>query len=89
VSWENAFVSPRDWKERIQDILEAISKKSPAPEGYGTVLEGMAELLGCARRAASHTINNVMAATYWEIGRKIVEFEQNRKEPGEVLGTFA
>jgi superfamily II DNA or RNA helicase len=29
-----------------------------------------------ARRAAAHSVNAVMTATYWQVGRRIVEFEQ-------------
>jgi len=34
------------------------------------------DLLESARRTSSRTINAIMTATYWEIGRRIVEFEQ-------------
>jgi len=43
---------------------------------YGGLIGGIAELLGGARRTAARTINALMTATYWEIGRRIVEFEQ-------------
>lgn len=43
---------------------------------YASVLTGMVELLRSARYATARTINSFMAATYWEIGRRIVEFEQ-------------
>jgi predicted nuclease of restriction endonuclease-like (RecB) superfamily len=47
--------------------------------GYGRVLSGMVELLESARRAAARTVNAVMTATYWEMGRRIVEVEQRGK----------
>ena len=37
-------------------------------------------LLEEARRQAGRSINAIMTATYWEIGRKIVEFEQSGHE---------
>jgi DUF1016 N-terminal domain len=43
---------------------------------YGGLIGGIAELLEAARRTAARTINALMTATYWEIGRRIVEFEQ-------------
>ena len=49
---------------------------------------GIAELLEAARRTAARTVNTLMTATYWEIGRRIVEFEQGgekRAEYGEAL----
>lgn len=43
---------------------------------YTDVLTGIVDLLESARRAAARSVNAVMTATYWEIGRRIVEFEQ-------------
>jgi predicted nuclease of restriction endonuclease-like (RecB) superfamily len=43
---------------------------------YDKVLSGVVELLGAARRASARAVNSVMTATYWEIGRRIVEHEQ-------------
>lgn len=46
------------------------------PNDYDEVLAGISELLGRARHTAAQTINAVLTATYWEVGRRIVEFEQ-------------
>lgn len=43
---------------------------------YSGIHEGIVELLEAARRAAARSVNALMTATYWEIGRRIVEFEQ-------------
>ena len=43
---------------------------------YDHVLSDMVDLLNSARRTAARTVNAVMTATYWEIGRRIVELEQ-------------
>jgi len=43
---------------------------------YGKVLAGVTELLDGARRASARVVNSLMTATYWEIGRRIVEHEQ-------------
>ena len=43
---------------------------------YENVLSGVVELLDAARRAAARTVNSLMTATYWEMGRRIVEHEQ-------------
>src|SRR6185369_3106810 len=40
-------------------------------------------LLEAARRVSARTVNAFMTATYWEIGRRIVEFEQGGKERAE------
>jgi hypothetical protein len=50
--------------------------------GYDEVLTGMAELLESDRRTAARAINAIMTATYWEIGRRIVEFEQGGQRTG-------
>ena len=39
----------------------------------------MVDLLEQARRASARAVNSIMTATYWEIGRRIVEFEQGGK----------
>jgi hypothetical protein len=43
---------------------------------YDKVLSGVVELLDAARRASARVVNTLMTATYWEIGRRIVEHEQ-------------
>jgi len=44
--------------------------------GYGDLVSGIGELLETARRTTTRSVNAIMTATYWEIGRRIVEFEQ-------------
>jgi len=44
--------------------------------GYDAVLTGLVDLLDQARRQAARSVNAVMTATYWEIGRRLVEVEQ-------------
>ena len=46
------------------------------PAAYGDIHSGIVELLESARRAAARSVNALMTASYWEIGRRIVEFEQ-------------
>lgn len=41
------------------------------------------EILKSARQKAYNTINSVMVESYWKIGRRIVEEEQNGKERAE------
>jgi hypothetical protein len=48
----------------------------PEIPGYDAVLSGLFELLESARRAAARSVNAVMTAAYWEMGRRIVEHEQ-------------
>jgi predicted nuclease of restriction endonuclease-like (RecB) superfamily len=58
----------------------SLAKRNHTTQDYDTVLSGIAELLESARRASARAVNAVMTATYWEIGRRIVEFEQAGKE---------
>ena len=55
---------------------KTLTPKNQKLAGYNTVLSGVAELLESARRASARATNAVMTATYWEIGRRIVEYEQ-------------
>ena len=73
-------------------MKKSITKKSTsAPEaahGYSALLVGVSELLASVRQASARAVNAFMTATYWEIGRRIVEFEQGgerRAEYGEEL----
>ncbi len=59
-----------------------------AADTYTTALNDVVDLMQAARRAAARSVNAIMAATYWEIGRRIVEFEQHgarRAEYGKRL----
>lgn len=47
-----------------------------AGHDYSGLVNGVSELLEAARRASARTVNAFMTATYWEVGRRIVEFEQ-------------
>jgi len=58
------------------------------PSDYNEVLASVVELLDAARRASARVVNSLMTATYWEIGRRIVEHEQagaKRAGYGEAL----
>lgn len=50
---------------------------------YDAALAGISDLLARARRAAARSVNSLLAATYWEVGRRIVEFEQRGKARAE------
>ena len=47
------------------------------PEPYGQLVTGISGLLDDARRTVVRSANHVLVSTYWEIGRRIVEFEQD------------
>ena len=46
---------------------------------YATVHTDIVALLESARRAAARSVNALMTASYWEVGRRIVEAEQQGK----------
>lgn len=55
---------------------------------YGGLLSNVSELLEQARRTSARAVNAVMTATYWQVGQRIVEFEQageKRAEYGAAL----
>lgn len=55
----------------------------PLRDRYSGLVSGIGELLESARHATVRVVNSFMTATYWEIGRRIVEFEQGgRKRAG-------
>ncbi|MDY4316867.1 PDDEXK nuclease domain-containing protein [Pectobacterium actinidiae] len=49
------------------------------PAGYAGIHSGIVEVLDAARHAAARSVNALMTASYWEIGRRIVEAEQRGK----------
>jgi len=47
---------------------------------YGQLLADISGLLEQARRTAARSVNAVLTAAYWQIGRRIVEHEQGGKQ---------
>ena len=57
-------------------------------KGYEAVLADVVSFIGAGRRASVRASNAIMTATYWGVGRRIVEEEQQgavRAEYGEEL----
>jgi len=46
------------------------------PGNYEAIRAEIVNLLNAARAASARTVNSLMTASYWEIGRRIVRFEQ-------------
>lgn len=60
-----------------------MAKKAASPDvvmrpaaDYTGLLGDVVSLVEAARHAAVRSVNSVMTATYWKIGRRIVEVEQ-------------
>lgn len=67
-------------------MRKARKPKSPAivPEpNYGRLVSDLSDLLENARRSAARAVNGILTATYWEVGRRVVEFEQRGKARAE------
>ena len=61
---------------------KSVSKSTPLAN-YDAVLSSVIELLDAARRSSARAVNSIMTATYWEVGRRIVEFEQRGEKRAE------
>lgn len=65
----------------MTDKKRSARRKAPTalPAGYAGIHSSIVELLDTARQAAARSVNTLMTASYWEIGRRIVEAEQQGK----------
>jgi len=52
-------------------------------ENYNLLIGDISSLLESARRTSARAVNTILTATYWEIGRRIIEFEQSGEERAE------
>ncbi|MDI6731245.1 MAG: PDDEXK nuclease domain-containing protein [Candidatus Margulisbacteria bacterium] len=63
-----------------------MTKNLPKKREYQELIETIGSLLQQARQKTFQVINNVLVRTYWEIGRLIVEYENNAGEKAEYGG---
>ena len=79
--------------DRVSPKRLASKERSGPIEGYASIVSELIDLVESARRVSARSINALMTATYWEIGRRIVEFEQGGKRRAkygeELLGKLA
>ena len=69
-------------KSQIKGNIKALEPQAMLPHSsfeYGRLVSTISRLLEQARRSAARSVNALLATTYWEIGRRIVEFEQGGK----------
>ncbi|NQV17652.1 MAG: DUF1016 domain-containing protein [Armatimonadetes bacterium] len=57
--------------------------KIPDNNKYSELLGNIGKLLEKSRKAAIQKVNNILVQTYWNIGKRIVEFEQGGKEKAD------
>lgn len=53
-----------------------IKQRKSGEANYESILGDVARIVEAARRSAARSVNCIMTAAYWLIGRRIVEFEQ-------------
>jgi len=58
-------------------------KKIPKTQNYSGLITDLSSLIEQGRKAAVRYVNTALVATYWLMGRSIVEFEQKGKERAE------
>src|ERR1019366_7982185 len=81
----------REWVVRIMSKMPVKRRRVVAtmaiarslPVDYGQLVSEISSLLEKARGGASRSVNAILTATYWEIGRRIVEHEQGGKARAE------
>ncbi len=59
------------------------AKKKPidlVTSNYDSLIRTIRSLVETARHSAARSVNALMTATYWQISRRIVEFEQGVRE---------
>lgn len=75
-------------KRKLGKTGKPVRSTGKAAPSYDGVLADLVRLVQEARRAAARSVNTVMTAAYWEIGRRVVEHEQRglaRARYGEAL----
>jgi len=50
---------------------------------YESIFGDVSKIIEAARRQAARSVNSIMTAAYWLIGRRVVEFEQSGKKRAE------
>jgi hypothetical protein len=64
-------------------MCEKSSITNQPDDHYNGLLGGVVDLLNEARQNSVRVVNSIMTASYWEVGRRIVEFEQGGDERAE------
>ncbi len=70
-------------KAMVKSASTAPSDTTDLIDGYDQFFGGVNELLEESRRLAARSVNAIMTATYWDLGRHIVEKEQGGEERAE------
>jgi hypothetical protein len=63
----------------MTNLIPSSTKENPDYQGIHGIHGDIIALLEAAHHAAARSVNALMTASYWEIGRRIVEFERADK----------
>ncbi len=66
-----------------QIIKKSILKDDKLDAQYQAIFGDVSRIVDSARQSAARSVNAVMTAAYWMIGRRIVEFEQSGEKRAE------
>ena len=70
-------------KKSEEQVVTEIATTGEPDAPYQAVFGDVSKIIDAARESAVRSVNAVMTAAYWPIGRRIVEFEQSGKERAE------
>jgi predicted nuclease of restriction endonuclease-like (RecB) superfamily len=63
-------------KEKYLPTDQAKGEPISGPASYTDLVDEIGTILEEARRTSARAVNSILTVTYWEIGRRIVEYEQ-------------
>ena len=66
-----------------KEIIENQRFSSVGKREYNTLISSIGTLLEAARTHVYSQINQILVKTYWEIGKRIIEYEQKGKEKAD------
>ena len=61
-------------------------KNIVSKSAYSSLIKDISTILETARRNSARVVNTILTATYWEIGRRIVEYEYKGMDRSEYYG---
>ncbi len=64
-------------------VSDEMSEIRGSDASYQVVFGDVSKIIDVARAAAVRSVNASMTAAYWQIGRRVVEFEQSGERRAE------
>lgn len=78
--------SPPELLDIASEVSQGLAMADEIVAGdadYQGTLSGISGVVVAARQSTARAVNAVMTATYWDVGRRIVEYEQGGKDRAE------